>query len=209
MKKLFSLLLVLTLLCGSAMAEMGVVIIGGSEASSQVSEGEVLVVGKPVKVDGNYRVELVEANARSMADQCKGNRYGYLADTENKSAMHFYLDFGYGTHAPMYVKLRFTNFKMENTALLERVDCKVVFKDEYEFGPAMKLQHNPDQTASDGVVGWGSTVGVEVEPLLAVDFGFLVSVPLVVLESNEPLVMYVTIDNDVYTIDLRENLVIF
>lgn len=209
MKRLLACFLAMMLMGSMALAEVtGITVIGGEQRNTSYG-GEELAPGNPIKVDGNYRIEYLKADALSRADQCKGGKYGYLTTTENKAKLQYFLDFGYGTHAPMYVRLKFTNFTMEETSLLERVDAQVVYDDLYEFYPAVKLQHNPDQTTSAGETDWASTVGVEVEPLVAVDFAFLVSVPLVVLETNKPLVMNVTIDNDVYTINLRDSLVIY
>jgi len=199
MRRMLLWMMILALMLSPACLAESVILIG-SDASGSEQE---LVVGERIKEDDNYYLRLNGANWPTDEELIKAYSYIYLESTENGAALCSY-SYPVGTHAPMIINLEFTNVSTEETEALDRIQCRVVFDDEYAFDTII-LQTNPDQTGSDGNIGHPSTQGVKVEPLIKVVISALTSFPLAVRESDAPLTAYFTIDeNLVYTVNLRE-----
>jgi len=207
MKKLLAILLAVALCCSAALAEgVQIIAMGNGEMSGEYQE---LKPGESIKKDGDYKIAFVEAEIMTLEYQSRdgGWWWGYLKTTESGTDTSLYSDYPIGTHTPLFFRCSFTNYSMETVSLLKRIQCSVVFDDKYIFDKNATWQYNPDQVNSDGKKR-PSVIGVDIEPLIRTDFVCIINIPWAVFESDKPLVAYVSIDDDVYAINIRDNLII-
>lgn len=211
MKKVLEIFLLLALLsCGylNAMAQE-VTIIGENNDSSNFYGGATeLKPESKIKVDGNYTISLNENGAKcfSRDDDLSGNWIGYLTSKEDGSSSVSVFR-PVGTHTVLRVHINLINRSKQETNWLKRVKCDVVYDDRYVF-ETMPVQYNPDQKDDNDYVGYASIEARPAEPLVSMHIGFFVSVPYIVRDSDKPLYAYITVDDDVYTVNLRDLMVI-
>lgn len=208
MKKIWCILLLIMLLLPyapfQAIAE-GVMIIGQENDTMFSLGGETeLKPNETVKVDGEYAISYIASAVHGPNKSNNGYYWVILKSKENGASVERF-DFPVGTHTSGYIVFKLTNRSTQNVNWLKRVKCTVIFDDQYVFD-TLATQTNPNQTASTGKTGYDSTVAVDIEPLEAVYISFFFSVPYLVRDSSKSLVAYVSIDEDMYAIDLRKTL---
>ena len=125
-------------------------------------------------------------------------------DTQENGAESLRWDFPVDTHTPLLVKMNFTNMSHEETKLLSRVSCEVIYDDKYIF-ETTPMQVNPEQTDAEGVTGASASIdGAPLPPLFGTELRFYTNVPKLVRDSDAPLIARVTLDDStVFTIDVR------
>lgn len=211
MRRIVALLLVVTLLAlgGMTVFAEGVIVIGETNNTTNSYGGETeLKPGSKIKVDGEYTISLADPAAKCFSKEkdLSGYSVGYLTTKEDGSASDSV--FGpVGTHTVLRIFVSLTNRSKQETNWLKRVKCDVVYDEQYTF-ETLAVQYNPDQTNYEGETGYASIEARPTEPLVSMTVGFFVSVPYIVRDSNKPLWAYITIDNDVYAVNLREVMVL-
>lgn len=183
------------------MQSLGVQIIDGTETPLLNNQDE-LKPGEKIKQSGNYAIEFTNAIMRTDETLQHGFWIVYLDSKEDGAEEHRF-QYPIGTHMPTSINFVFTNMAMDETELLRRVKCELVYDEKYVFD-SMAVQENPNQPTSEGWVGPMSTVGRPVEPLVSVDLSFFVAMPIPIRDSDKPLVARLIIDgSDIYEINLR------
>lgn len=203
MKKCLSALLALLALAlplGAVAQELEVMVIDGAAApveEQQLTTESAIRIPDDCIIDGPW--------ARWYSDKAisQGSGFVYL-DTQENGAESLRWDFPVDTHTPLLVKMNFTNMSHEETKLLSRVSCEVIYDDKYIF-ETTPMQVNPEQTDAEGVTGASASIdGTPLPPLFGTELRFYTNVPKLVRDSDAPLIARVTLDNStVFTIDVR------
>ena len=203
MKKCLSALLALLALAlplGAVAQELEVMVIDGAAApveEQQLTAESAIRIPDDCIIDGPW--------ARWYSDKAisQGSGFVYL-DTQENGAESLRWDFPVDTHTPLLVKMNFTNMSHEETKLLSRVSCEVIYDDKYIF-ETTPMQVNPEQTDAEGVTGASASIdGAPLPPLFGTELRFYTNVPKLVRDSDAPLIARVTLDDStVFTIDVR------
>lgn len=203
MKKCLSALLALLALAlplGAVAQELEVMVIDGAAApveEQQLTTESAIRIPDDCIIDGPW--------ARWYSDKAisQGSGFVYL-DTRENGAESLRWDFPVDTHTPLLVKMNFTNMSHEETKLLSRVSCEVIYDDKYIF-ETTPMQVNPEQTDAEGVTGASASIdGAPLPPLFGTELRFYTNVPKLVRDSDAPLIARVTLDDStVFTIDVR------
>lgn len=203
MKKCLSALLALLALAlplGAVAQELEVMVIDGAAApveEQQLTTESAIRIPDDCIIDGPW--------ARWYSDKAisQGSSFVYL-DTQENGAESLRWDFPVDTHTPLLVKMNFTNMSHEETKLLSRVSCEVIYDDKYIF-ETTPMQVNPEQTDAEGVTGASASIdGAPLPPLFGTELRFYTNVPKLVRDSDAPLIARVTLDDStVFTIDVR------
>ncbi len=203
MKKCLSALLALLALAlplGAVAQELEVMVIDGAAApveEQQLTTESAIRIPDDCIIDGPW--------ARWYSDKAisQGSGFVYL-DTQENGAESLRWDFPVDTHTPLLVKMNFTNMSHEETKLLSRVSCEVIYDDKYIF-ETTPMQVNPEQTDAEGVTGASASIdGTPLPPLFGTELRFYTNVPKLVRDSDAPLIARVTLDDStVFTIDVR------
>ncbi len=203
MKKCLSALLALLALAlplGAVAQELEVMVIDGAAApveEQQLTTESAIRIPDDCIIDGPW--------ARWYSDKAisQGSGFVYL-DTQENGAESLRWDFPVDTHTPLLVKMNFTNMSHEETKLLSRVSCEVIYDDKYIF-ETTPMQVNPEQTDAEGVTGASASIdGAPLPPLFGTELRFYTNVPKLVRDSDAPLIARVTLDDStVFTIDVR------
>ena len=203
MKKCLSALLALLALAlplGAEAQELEVMVIDGAAApveEQQLTTESAIRIPDDCIIDGPW--------ARWYSDKAisQGSGFVYL-DTQENGAESLRWDFPVDTHTPLLVKMNFTNMSHEETKLLSRVSCEVIYDDKYIF-ETTPMQVNPEQTDAEGVTGASASIdGTPLPPLFGTELRFYTNVPKLVRDSDAPLIARVTLDDStVFTIDVR------
>lgn len=209
MKKRVTLLLAIVLLIcavAPALAE-GITIISAGSSSTSPYGGEIeLKPGDIIKVDGDYSITLSAAHCLSKDSNLSGKYIAYLTTKEDGSP-YASLRAPAGTHTLLRIYINLTNRSNEETNWLRRVKCDVVYDELYTF-ETLAVQYNPNQTGADGETGYSSIEARPTEALMSVQVSFFTAVPYIVRDSDKSLWAYITLDDDVYSVNLREVLVL-
>ena len=164
MKKCLSALLALLALAlplGAVAQELEVMVIDGAAApveEQQLTTESAIRIPDDCIIDGPW--------ARWYSDKAisQGSGFVYL-DTQENGAESLRWDFPVDTHTPLLVKMNFTNMSHEETKLLSRVSCEVIYDDKYIF-ETTPMQVNPEQTDAEGVTGASASIdGAPLPPL--------------------------------------------
>ena len=203
MKKCLSALLALLALAlplGAVAQELEVMVIDGAAApveEQQLTTESAIRIPDDCIIDGPW--------ARWYSDKAisQGSGFVYL-DTQENGAESLRWDFPVDTHTPLLVKMNFTNMSHEETKLLSRVSCEVIYDDKYIF-ETTPMQVNPEQTDAEGVTGASASIdGTPLPPLFGTELRFYTNVPKLERDSDAPLIARVTLDDStVFTIDVR------
>ena len=205
MKRIIAFLLMmccLTIASPNYSLAEGVTIIGQDTSAQNTFRGETeLKPGETIKVAGAYSIAFSWCTINGKNKILRGSHYIYLTSKENgASCVRF--EHPVGTHAPGELAVTLINRSKQNVNWLKHVKCTVVYDETYSFDTIV-TQWNPDQLDADGDT-CDSTEAVDVEPLVSVDIGFIFALPYIVRDSSKSLVAYVSVDQDVYSIDLRK-----
>lgn len=228
MKKLFSLLLALTLLsallcgCGSDPAEAPE---DGQSESQNETEGQPADTAENAEDGqqaeapegteaqsaapaGKEQVALTKDGNSEVKDQYKlsgvaadsGAAYGYLKSTESDASVQVWESREGFT--PVAVRITVENQQAEAVNYLDDIGCNIV-SDSGKTFIATAMQENPGQTADDGK-SYPSTKAVPLEKGQTAVLWMIADVPNEVLNSSEGLHAYFMLDNGaMYDVDLR------
>lgn len=210
MKKILSLVLVLSMLlgCSVAMAEMGVQVIGGPDTETEPVSLDDIKIGVEAEIDG-YGIIL--ANEFAYAD-----RLGYFEQGRTSPKRYDYTYYQSGNDAEYAIlRMDITNTARENKDFLGDCEVKVVFDDVYEYaGWAYQVNYNNDTDMSSNYgednqkqnVRWAidSADNFPIGPMYAGHYIFGCTLPNAVVNSKKPLRMVITIDGNEITYNIRK-----
>lgn len=209
MKKIISILLVLSMLLGcSAMAEMGVQVIGGPDTETEPVSLDDVKLNVEAEIDG-YGIFL--ANSFEYANYL----LAYKAGKGDRSDEVIY-DSGNEAEFAM-LKVDITNTTTTPRDFLANCEVKVVFDDVYEYG-GWTYQQNYDNYTwtiyNDTYKAWSNKQNVlyainaadnfAIKPMYQGHYIFGCTLPNAVVNSKKPLRMVITIDGNEITYNIRK-----
>lgn len=209
MKKILSMLLVLSMLlgCSVAMAEMGVQVIGGPETETEPVSLDDLKLNVEAEIDG-YGI-------LCATDFAYKDRLGYYRSGRSDiyNADDFYLS---GTEAD-YALLRIdiTNTSTKPRDFLASCEVKVVYDDVYEYGGWCYQYNYNNKTYNSSYSGedsqkqntnWVINAADQyaIDPMYQGHYVFGCTLPNAVVNSKKPLRMVITIDGNEITYNIRK-----
>lgn len=209
MKRILSMLLVLSMLLGcAAAAEMGVQVIGGIGVDTEPVSLDDIKLNAAVSIDGYAEILLTEFGYKDIL--------GFYRQGKNK--MDVYSDWYYdsGEDAEFAVlRADLTNLATMDKQFLENCEVRVVFDDTYEYG-GWCYQYNYDNK-TDSRDGYGSLKNIQnkecvihkddvfaVGPMYTGHYAFGCTLPNAVVNSKKPLRVVITIDGNELTYNIRK-----
>lgn len=207
MKKILSALLVLTLLfgCSGALAEMGVQVIGGSQAETEPVSLDDLKLEESAQVDGWGTITLTSCKFENTLYQYKQGKHS-VAGNWNM--------FDSGAEADYLVlKADILNSTKTERDYLASVEVKVVFDDDVEYA-GWFWQYNWDNEIKD--YDWNELNGIQnkmfvidkadqfpIGPYYEGHYCFGCTLPNAVVNGKQPLRMEIVIDGNEITYNIR------
>ena len=211
MKKILSMLLVLSMLfgCSVAMAEMGVQVIGGPDVDIEPVSLDDVKLNASVSIDGYADIFLTEFSYKDIL--------GFYV--QGKHDIDPYKDWYYvsGADADFAVlRVDLTNLSTKDKQFLENCEVKVVFDDTYEYG-GWCYQYNYNNATYDWSGTFGSLNKIQntefvinkedvfaVGPMYTGHYAFGCTLPNAVINSKKPLRLVITIDGNEITYNIRK-----
>lgn len=210
MKKLFSLLLALTLLsallcgCGGDTTETT----EDTQSESQTETEGQPAEGAETAPAEKEQIALSKDDVSEVKDQYKlsgvtadsGASYGYLKSTENGASVNPW-ELKEGC-TPVAVRVTVENQQKETVNFLDNIGCTIA-SDSGKIFIATAMQENPGQTADDGKT-YPSTKAVPLEKGQSAVLWMIANIPNEVMNSGEGLHAYFMLGNgSMYDVDLR------
>lgn len=212
MKRILSMLLVLSMLLGcAAAAEMGVQVIGGIGVDTEPVSLDDIKLNAAVSIDGYAEILLTEFSYKDILGFYK----------QGKNEMDPYSDWYYasGEDAEFAVlRADLTNLATMDKQFLENCEVRVVFDNTYEYG-GWCYQYNYDNKTDSWMVNdpYGSLRGIQnkecvihkddvfaIGPMYTGHYAFGCTLPNAVVNSKKPLRMVITIDGNELTYNIRK-----
>ena len=131
-------------------------------------------------------------------------RYGYMDSIQNKAKVN-YLNYSKSRETSGTLRITLLNLSCESINWLNHIKCTIVYNNVHTYDVIMG-QKNPGQIAANGNTDIISTKAVETEPLNSAGVSFLFVIPKEVRDSEKPLIAYITIDDDIYILNMRDNM---
>lgn len=187
MKKILLMLLILSMmLTATAFADdTGIQVIGGPSAESTPVSMDDMKIGKTVKIDGFGDVTILSAEWRD--EIAYGNDKSWYSGAEAEY---------------LYLKLRILNTQKsayDYAQVIHDIVCD--FGDGYQFGGWYRQRE--DDTDS-GYLYKDEKKSYEIAPLYAGQYGVIVTLPNLVVESKEPLSVTFKIGDNEFTYHHRQ-----
>lgn len=181
---------------------LGAIAEGDALIGNVAVEEQELTAESAIRVPGNCIID--GPGAIWFSDKAIAENYTFgFFETQESGAETFWWEFPVDTHTPLGVSFNFTNMSQEETKLLPRLSCEIVYDGKYVF-ETTPMQYNPDQVDEDGNL-WPSIDAVPLPPLFGTTVCFFTNVPKLVRDTDQPLVARVTLDGSVvFTIDVRD-----
>lgn len=192
MKKFLSMLLILSMLLAAAAAfaeDTGIQVIGGpsTEESTPVSLDD-MKIGKTVKIDGFGDVTILAVEWDDWISR-RYNSGGSGSWNSGKEAEY------------LYIKLRILNTqKSARDYAQEFHDIVCDFGDGFQFGGWYRQREDD----TDGYLYEDAKASYEISPLYAGQYGVIVTLPNIVMESKEPLSVTFHIGDNEFTYHHRK-----
>ena len=209
MKRILSMLIVLTMLlgCSVAMAEMGVQVIGGPDTETEPVSLDDIKLNEGATIDG---YAIFTATAYTVQDNL-----GYYKQGKTKPDGDWWYRSGKEAE---YVILRvdLTTLATREKLFLENAEVKVVYDDTYEYA-GWAYQLNYDNGTSDWSGGYGTYNKIQntefvidaadnfaIGPMYAGHYFFGCTLPNAVIEGKAPLRMVINLDGNEITYNVRK-----
>lgn len=231
MKKMLSLLLVLSLMlgCSAAMAEdLGVQIIGGNDAAMETMNLEDVKLGQSYEIGGFARIspvsfEYIDHFAQytdaNVGDNSAATHYGD-SNGRVRYAYDDYYEYIYwktsGKNADFaWLSIDITNMQMSPYAFMKDAKVKVVFNDQYEYAGWVR-QINYDYTTTrnthSDVIDNVETINAVITPAGEEEIGmvytghfiFGCTLPNAIVTGKEPLRIEITLGGNEITYNIRK-----
>lgn len=153
----------------------------------------------------DYQMENLLCETLSGSAVKDGWKYYYVETTDSGAALKDWVPAKNNT--ALELGLEFTNLSKEETKFAERVSCKLIYDENKEIN-AVVMQENPGQKAKNGEK-CRSTAAVAIKPKEKTRLWFMADIPEAVRDSDGPFTAVITVDDEEYSINLRENMNIF
>ena len=191
MKKILSILLILSMLLAAAAAfaeDTGIQVIGGPSAESTPVSLDDMKIGKTAKIDGFGDVTILSAEWRDEIAYYPGYAATYWAS---------------GAEAEyLYLKLRILNTQKSARDYAQEIhDIVCDFGDGYQFGGWFRQR---EDDTDDGYLYKNEKDSYEIAPLYAGQYGVIVTLPNLVVDSKEPLSVTFKIGDNEFTYHHRK-----
>lgn len=208
MKKILSMLLVLSMLLGFsvAVAEMGVQIIGGPDVETEPVSLDDLKLNASVVIDDYAEVLLTAFTYDDVAFRyASGNNRGNQFTKYDSGADAEYA----------ILRVDLTNLSTSAHNFLQQCEVKVVYDDKYEY-QGWAYQYNYDNGKEGGYVNskWYEANPLEwtihqddnfaIDPMYQGHYCFGCTLPNAVVNSKSPMRMIITIDGNELTYNIRK-----
>lgn len=187
MKKILLMLLILSMmLTATAFADdTGIQVIGGPSTESTPVSMDDMKIGKTVKIDGFGDVTIMSAEWCDKIDY----------RIENSSSWDRWYSKDEAEY--LYIKLRILNTQKSAYDYAQEIhDIVCDFGDGYQFGGWYRQRE--DDTDS-GYLYENEKTSYEIAPLYAGQYGVIVTLPNLVVESKEPLSVTFKIGDNEFT----------
>lgn len=188
MKKILSILLILSMLLAAAAAfaeDTGIQVIGGPSAESTPVSLDDMKIGKTAKIDGFGDVTILSAEWRDEIYYARYEIWDSGAEAEY-----------------LYLKLRILNTQKSARDYAQEIhDIVCDFGDGYQFGGWFRQRK--DDT-DNGYLYKDAKASYEISPLYAGQYGVIVTLPNIVMESKEPLSVTFHIGDNEFTYHHRK-----
>lgn len=210
MKKILSMILVLTMLlgCSAAMAEgMGVQVIGGPETETEPVSLDDLKLNSVAEIDGYGTIYASNFAYKDVLGYYRSGR----SDVCNTD------DFYYSGNEADYAILRMdiTNTATKPRDFLSSCDVKVVYDDVYEYAGWFYQYNYNNKTYNSSHSGedsgkqntnWVLNAADQfaIDPMYEGHYCFGCTLPNAVVNSKKPLRMIITIDGNEITYNIRK-----
>ena len=153
----------------------------------------------------NYKIENLFCETLSEQAVTDGWRYYYVDTADSGATIKDWIS-PEGCVA-VELSIDVTNLSKEATTFSDRMGCKLVYNNSQEM-TASVMQENPNQIAENGNK-CRSTVSVPINNGESAKCWFMIDIPKEMRDSSLPLEAVITVDNNTYTVNLRENMKIF
>ena len=181
---------------------LGAIAEGDALIGNVAVEEQELTAESAIRIPGNCIIDGPYAEWYSDKAIAENYTFGFF-ETQESGKESIGWDFPADTHTPLSVWFDFTNMSQEETKLLPRLSCEIVYDGKYVF-ETTPMQYNPDQVNEDGY-SYPSIDAVPLPPLFGTEVYFCTNVPKLVRDTDQPLVARVTLDGSVvFTIDMRD-----
>lgn len=191
MKKILSILLILSMLLAAAAAfaeDTGIQVIGGPSAESAPVSLDDMKIGKTAKIDGFGDVTILSAEWR---DEIAYRAYGYYDSWHSGDEAEY-----------LYLKLRILNTQKSARDYAQEIhDIVCDFGDGYQFGGWFRQR---EDDTDDGYLYKNEKDSYEIAPLYAGQYGVIVTLPNLVVDSKEPLSVTFKIGDNEFTYHHRK-----
>lgn len=234
MKKIFTMLLVLSMLlgCSVAMAEdLGVQVIGGPDSASTPMSLDDMQLGKSYTIDGYAKITPVDAlfvdyfaqfakdaDYRDVNYDYRGDNVYYQEEALKGNGAYYYKQAGWmdsGLNADFFwLQIDITNAQKKSVKFMSSASVKIVYDEEYEFNGWVRQANFDYNTA---VYRYNaSTKGApfavldpgneeSIDMMYTGTFIFGCTLPNSVVEDTKtPLKMVITIDGNELTYNIRK-----
>lgn len=210
MKKILSLLLVLSMLlsASAALAEgMGVQVIGGPETETEPVSLDDLKLNAEAEIEGYAKVTLTSFEFVDMLGYYDAGEHDLFYDKENMYSSGAEAEFA-------ILKVDILNTAPTNKNFLNACEVKAVFDEVYEYGGwCHQYNWNNIVNESTGYLNRGmqNTTWViakddwfEIGPMYSGHYAFGVTLPNAVVNSKAPLKLIIIIDGNEITYNIRK-----
>lgn len=210
MKKIISILLVLSMLLGcSAMAEMGVQVIGGPDTETEPVSLDDVKLNVEAEIDG-YGIFL--PNEFAFADWLGFYRKGYNEPSWNNNNWRYRS----GNDAEYAIlRVDITNTATDQRDFLANCEVKAVYDDVYEYAGWYYQVNYDNKTYYDSDYGednrkqnvrWAINAAdnFAIGPMYTGHYIFGCTLPNAVVNAKKPLKLIITIDGNEITYNIRK-----
>lgn len=174
-------------------------------AASLTPKKTELSVSSVITDKKNYKIENLFCETLSEQAVTDGWRYYYVDTAENGATIKDWIS-PEGCVA-VELSITMTNLSKEATVFSDRMSCKLIYNNSQEIAASV-MQENPDQRAENGNK-CRSTVIAPLDNGESAKCWFMIDIPKEMRDSSLPLEAVITVDNNTYTVNLRENMKIF
>lgn len=210
MKKILSMLLVLMMLLSAfaALAEMGVQVIGGSEAETEQVSLDDIKLNTDIEIEGWGTLTFTAYEVQDGLGYYRAGNKEVYDDSED-----YYRSGKEAEFIVIYADI--LNTKLKDKNYMENVTVKAVYDDVYEFA-GWTYQRN----YNNGTSGWADMDAdvdnqntrwaineadqFAIDPMYQGHYIFGCTLPNAVVDSKKPLRLVITIDGNELTYNIRK-----
>lgn len=231
MKKIFLMMLVLTMVIGSSVAhatDLEVQVIGGEDAHMETISMDDMQLGATYEIGGYARIMPLSFDYMDVFVQYAKDYAGdnTTSRNHNENALmyednsvwgpgyyNYIIEMHSGENADFaWLLVDITNMQRESAMFMEGAEVKVYFNDEYEFqGWVRQFNYNYDTTRQyEGIIGTYIRAAIDpaneeaIDPVYTGHYVFGCTLPNAVVEGTEPLRMEIRLGENDLTYHIRK-----